>query len=305
MAPGTARPAVGKRHRRYRSAMTIGESGRAPADPTISWPLGPVGFRALELHEARAHGRGPRTVRDLGDAILLHDPLEPDPFLNRLSGLRLPSEADAFDRRFAELLSLFASLDRHPHILLSPRFQAPPDLRQRLLNEGFVDVGGTYAMARFAAAVQPAPRLPDGAYLEWLSTAGGRRQTVVRAAALVMSESFNVEPAAVQRQIADDLESTVAPWDVCVLFIGDEPVSAGRRFTTDGLTYLSSIGTRRSWWGHGCGAAITAALVESGMRTGGNLVHLDVEWQNARAMRMYWRLGFEIVGGRIADLLLR
>ncbi len=295
---------VGDHPRRYRSAMTIGESGRTPADPTISWPLGPAGVRALELHEARALGRGRRTVRDLGDAILLHDPGEPDPFLNRVSGLRLPSEADAFDRRLAELVALFATLDRRPHVLLSPRFQAPVDLRQRLLSEGFVDVGGTYAMTRFAAPTQPAPGLPRGARLEWLSAAGERRQAVGRGAALVMSESFEVEPA-MQEQIADDLDATSGAWDVCVLFVHDEPVAAGRRFTADGLTYLSSIGTRRPWWGHGYGAAVTAALVESGRRSGGNLVHLDVEWQNARAMRTYWRLGFEIIGDRIADLLLR
>ena len=47
-------------------------------------------MRFLDRHEAQAHAVGGREVRDLGDAILLHDRDDRDPFWNRLSGLRLP-----------------------------------------------------------------------------------------------------------------------------------------------------------------------------------------------------------------------
>jgi ribosomal protein S18 acetylase RimI-like enzyme len=49
---------------------------------------------------------------------------------------------------------------------------------------------------------------------------------------------------------------------------------------------------------------VAAALIDDGRAAGGPLVHLGVEWDNERAQRLYRRLGFEIVGGRMADLLL-
>ena len=73
-------------------------------------------MRHLLLHEARIHAIPGRDLRDLGDTILLHDPVEPEPFWNRLEGLRWPSDPTAFDRRLTEALVLFASIGRQPHI---------------------------------------------------------------------------------------------------------------------------------------------------------------------------------------------
>ena len=81
-------------------------------------------------------------------------------------------------------------------------------------------------------------------------------------------------------------------------------MAAGRRYTADGVTYLSSIGTRARWAGRGFGSAVTAQLTEDGRRAGGESTYLAVEWNNERAQAMYRRLGFETVGGRAADLLL-
>jgi len=47
--------------------------------------------------------------------------LDPDPFWNRVSALRMPAEVDAFEARLAELLALFAGLDRRPHLVRSVR----------------------------------------------------------------------------------------------------------------------------------------------------------------------------------------
>ena len=65
-------------------------------------------MRRLLLHEARVHAIPGRELRDLGDGLLLFDPNEPEPFWNRLEGVRWPSEPDAFDRRLTEALVLFA-----------------------------------------------------------------------------------------------------------------------------------------------------------------------------------------------------
>ena len=264
--------------------------------------LTPADLHSLELHEARAHAHGERSVRDLGDSILLTDPTEADPFLNRLSGLRLPDDGDACDRRLAEFYTLFATLGRRPHVWLWPGVDSPPDMRERLAADGFVDLGGTYAMV-LAELLAPAV-LPEGTRVDRLATAGARLPFVVAGAAQVMVEAFGAVAGSTDH-VAEDLERAPAPeWDVCLLSVDDEPVAAGRRYSADGMTHLSSIGTRPAWWGRGFGAAVTATLADDGRRAGGTRVHLGVEAANTRAQRLYRRLGFEIVGERIADLLL-
>ena len=98
-------------------------------------------MRRLLIHEARVHATPGRELRDMGDGLLLFDPNEPEPFWNRLEGLRWPSEPDAFDRRLAEALVLFTTLSRQPHIWPSPSFNQPADLVPRLEAHGFRDMG--------------------------------------------------------------------------------------------------------------------------------------------------------------------
>ena len=74
--------------------------------------LAPGPVRRLELHAARAHAHGSRTVRDIGDAILLYDPVEDDPFLTRVSSVRLRGDVAAVQRRLGELFALFAVFTR-------------------------------------------------------------------------------------------------------------------------------------------------------------------------------------------------
>jgi ribosomal protein S18 acetylase RimI-like enzyme len=265
--------------------------------------LSRAAIRRLALHEARAHAHGNRQVTDLGDAILLHDPDERDPFLNRLSAIDLPAEPAAFDRRLAELLAVFAGLGRRPHIWLGPAFHAPPDIAQRLMGDGFVDLGGTNLMVE-QRPVMP-PRLGTrGVTIRRLSDGGSDSRELIERAARVMGEAFGVDIESVG-EIARELERGAIPEsDVCLLLVGDEPVSAGRRHTADGATYLSSLGTRPLWTGLGFGTAVTAQLTDDGRRTGGTSTSLAVEWSNERAQAMYRRLGFATVGGRSADLLL-
>jgi ribosomal protein S18 acetylase RimI-like enzyme len=260
-------------------------------------------IRLLALHEAHAHAHGNRRVIDLGDAILLHDPDERDPFLNRLSAVQLPEDASAFDRRLAELLALFAGLGRRPHVWLGPAFRAPPDIADRLVGDGFVDLGGTNLMIQ-RRRVSP-PRLGTrGVTLRRLSEGEPASKGLIEGAAIVMGEAFGVDVESVG-EIARELESAATPGsDICLLSIGDEPVSAGRRYTAAGATYLSSIGTRPRWASLGFGTAVTAQLAEDGHRAGAASTYLAVEWSNERAQAMYRRLGFDTVGGRAADLLL-
>jgi ribosomal protein S18 acetylase RimI-like enzyme len=263
----------------------------------------PDSIRLLALHEAHAHAHGNRQVVDLGDAILLHDPDEPDPFLNRLSAVNLPEDPAAFDRRLAELIAIFAELGRRPHVWLGPAFHAPPDIAQRLMGEGFVDLGGTNLMIQLRRPRPPRIRTPN-VTVRRLTDDAPDSSGLIENAAMVMAEAFGVDQDSMA-EIARELEGGATPEsDVCLLSVGGEPVSAGRRYTAGGATYLSSIGTRPHWIGLGFGTAVTAQLAEDGRRVGGTSTYLAVEWSNQRAQAMYHRLGFETVGGRAADLLL-
>ena len=80
---------------------------------------------AIERHETDAHAIPSREVRDLGDALVLHDPRDPDPFWNRMARVRWPSDPAAFDRRLTESMALFLVLGRRPHVWPSPVHAEP------------------------------------------------------------------------------------------------------------------------------------------------------------------------------------
>ena len=63
-------------------------------------------LRFLERHEARVHSHPGREVRDLGDSIMLFDPLDREPFWNRVNAIRWPSDGGGFDRRLDEIVTL-------------------------------------------------------------------------------------------------------------------------------------------------------------------------------------------------------
>ena len=109
--------------------------------------IDPATMRRLMLHEARVHAVPGRHLRDLGDAILLHDDTEPEPFWNRLESVRWSADTAGFDRRLTEVLLIFASLGRQPHIWASPLHDAPIDLVARLKANGFRDLGAGNLMA--------------------------------------------------------------------------------------------------------------------------------------------------------------
>ena len=68
-----------------------------------SHPIDAATVHRLLRHEAEVHAVPGRELRDLGDALLLHDRLEPEPFWNRVEAIRWPADAEAFDRRLESL----------------------------------------------------------------------------------------------------------------------------------------------------------------------------------------------------------
>ncbi len=263
--------------------------------------------RRLAVHEARVHARGGRELRDLGDGFLLHDPGDPEPFWNRLVAPAWPEDPRAFDRRLDEVTTLFATLGRLPHIRTLPLGGDPADLEARLLGAGFRPVGRDRAMV----LTDTGPILALGRVLanrpelrvEAIGSAGTTR---AMDAARVLVEAFNVESDRIPALAAETLAAARRPGGASLLLLNhDRPVAAARRVTLDGATYLSSIGTIPAVRGRGYASLLTAEAVRQAIDEGTTLVHLLADAEVDNAARLYSRLGFEVVGGPIADLMTR
>jgi ribosomal protein S18 acetylase RimI-like enzyme len=267
-------------------------------------------LRFLERHEARVHALPGRHVRDLGDAILLHDPLDREPFWNRVNAIHWPDNAQAFDRRLGETIALFATLDRIPHIWPRNALNEPVDLAERLVAHGFADVGGGYLM--LLADTEPSAyvarrRWPRGVTVERLhGVKGDARIRAAAGIAQVLVEAFDVEP---DRQGAIELETEAmfdhADLHACLVRLDGEPAAAAKRATFDGATYLSSIGTRLAFRGLGLGELATAVVTADSVGEGCRWTYLGVFAGNDVAIRLYERLGFVRLGPPAPDLLLR
>jgi GNAT superfamily N-acetyltransferase len=268
-------------------------------------------LRYLELHETRVHAIPFRRVRDLGDAVLLHDPSDREPFWNRVAGIRWPADTGAFDRRLDEVITLFATLDRLPHVWPRPTLNEPADLIDRLLDAGFEDAGSGLIMLLdhpdALAAPAALPGRAAGVTVERLhELPAPDRVEAAAAVSRVLVESFDVEP-----ERRPPIEAETAAWlahpalHVVLVRVDGEPAAVAKRASFDGATYLSSIGTRPAFRGRGLGAVVTAVAARDGLADGGRWTYLGVFSTNAGARRLYERLGFTVIGGDTPDLILR
>jgi ribosomal protein S18 acetylase RimI-like enzyme len=266
-------------------------------------------LRRLLRHEAEVHAIPGRELRDLGDALLLHDPRDPEPFWNRIEGVVWPSESAAFDRRLGEAGILFASIGRQPHFWVSPPHDEPSDLAARLAANGFEDMGKGLLMivrdrepARAALARPPG----DAAQLECLSgVTGAAAEEAADAIVGVLFDAFGVGPARRDGILAETLASLADPRFMFYLVHHDgEAVAVARRATFDGLSYLSSIGTVDRARGRGLGRLVTASAVIDALDAGSEWVHLGVFADNPPAIALYERLGFVMSGDPGPDMVL-
>lgn len=290
--------------------MDIARRARGTEPPGRPADLTADEVRWLAWHEAKAHSLTSREVRDLGDAWLLFDETDREPFWNRVAGLAWPEAAGAFDRRLAELFALFASLDRIPHVWPMPGFDRPADLTQRLLANGFVDEGGGLLMAldpeRMALAIAAGPA-PAGVSIERLHRLnGGEAIEAAAAIASVLMEAFAVEP---DRRVAIELEAvqglTTDAYHAILVRVDGVPAAVARRTTLTGASYLSSIGTSPAFRGRGLGRLVTALAVDDALAAGSRWTYLGVHEDNHVAQSLYSALGFVPIGGLAPDLLLR
>jgi ribosomal protein S18 acetylase RimI-like enzyme len=263
----------------------------------VTPPIDAGTMRRLLQHEAQVHALPGRELRDLGDAILLHDPTDPEPFWNRLEGICWPSELAAFDQRLSEIRILFASIGRQPHIWLAPPHDEPADLEARLAANGFEDMGKGLLMiardddrARSGLAAMPGA---DAAIERRSGIVGHAAALVADEIVTVLFDAFAVAEARRASIVAETMSSLGDPRFMHYLVRRDgEAVAVARSATFDGLSYLSSIGTVARARGLGFGRLVTASALKDALDAGSEWVHLGVFADNPTAIALYERLGF-------------
>ncbi len=272
-------------------------------------PVVPDGalVRRLAVHETTVQAWAGRELRDLGDALLLHDPDDREPFWNRVAAPAWPTASLAFDRRLDEIITLFATLDRLPHVRTLATDNRPPDLATRLAGHGFRPVGTDRSMV----LADPAPCLAlartlaarPGLTLERVGRGPELRAIEV---ARLLVQAFDVETERVPALGAETLAAGRRTGGAVLLLLeAGVPAAVARRVATGEGTYLSSIATAPPLRGRDYGSLVTALAVAQALDAGTSFVHLLVESDNDVAISVYERLGFVVLGEPILSLLLR
>lgn len=267
--------------------------------------------RMLLRHEAEVHAIPGRELLDLGDAILLHDPNDAEPFWNRLAAVRWPTEAGAFDRRLVDVLAKFATIGRQPHVWVTPSADEPADLAARLEASGFADMGLGHLMAARAptldlAALARAASPRHDVTIERHGTLDPTSASVaIPHIVAVLMDAFGVGAERLAGVSAETRASLADPRFTHYLVRRDgAPVAAARRASFDGMSYLSSIGVVPAVRGLGLGTMITAVAMLDALRIGSEWLHLGVFADNRLAKRLYERLGFMDASSPSPDMLL-
>ncbi|MGD0123138.1 MAG: GNAT family N-acetyltransferase [Candidatus Limnocylindrales bacterium] len=278
-----------------------------PSGPGPWFGLSPETLRFLEVHPVRAISIPGRAWRDFGDSVMLFSAGEKEPFFNRLTAVRWPEDPREFDGRLGQALELFSALERKPYLWIIPGLSTPRDMVSRLTVNGFVDQGGGFDMILLRDPDTARPvELLRGAILErWNGPLEADRPALAEALALVIGESFYIPQVRRESLIAEIGLTLQQPYFHAYLIrVDGEPVATGERYVFDGASYISSIGTRPAWRGRGFGEVITRALARDSIAAGLDLIYLGVYADNARAIRLYERLGFGVLGPRSSDMLL-
>ena len=148
--------------------------------------------------------------------------------------------------------------------------------------------------------------MPPGVTLERLVGLTDEAARAASAAVVdVLIDAFDVDPERRPGIEAETLVSLGHPWFTHYLLrLHGEPVAASRRATFDGASYLSSIGTAGWARGRGFGSLATRCAAADAVAAGSDWTYLGVFVENAVAIGVYERAGFERVGASCPDLLL-
>jgi ribosomal protein S18 acetylase RimI-like enzyme len=208
-----------------------------------------------------------------------------------------------------ETITLFATRGRLAHVWPYPSDNQPADLVERLESAGFESMGYDVLMVLAdpsSAAERLARPLPPAVHVEALDRLNAGSVRAAAAVAEVLVDAFEVgddRRSSIEVETLGGLEAGVL--HVTLARVSGWPAAAAKRSTADGISYLSSIGTRAEIRRRGLGGLVTAIAVRDAVAAGSTLTYLKVDASNEAAQRLYRRLGFVAVAGRIPDLLLR
>ncbi len=290
--------------------------GRSPEEESLPVPglaavrdLDRATLRLLMGNEARLHATGGRELRDLGDAILLLDRRDAEPYWNRLVAPEWPEDRAGFARAVDNTITIFATLGRLAHIWPYPSRNQPHDIVDRLVQAGFDNMGSDHLMVlgdpgpAVRRAVQP---LPNGVTVERFHRVTAASLDAAPSIARVLAEAFAVDDerrSSIELETVGSLEGSVV--HVVLVRVGGQPAAVAKRSSMDGISYLSSIGTRPRFRRRGLGGLATAIATADAVEAGSTWTYLKVDIRNLDAQRLYAALGYAQVPGQVDDLLLR
>jgi len=121
---------------------------------------------------------------------------------------------------------------------------------------------------------------------------------------LILAESFGALPGRAS-ELARDLRGTLDDPRVvlAIVRVDGEPAGCAKTTTFDGMTYVSSVGTREAFRGRGLAGLATRHAVALGKGRRPGIVYLGVFSGNEPALHLYQRLGFASIG-ESPDMLL-
>jgi ribosomal protein S18 acetylase RimI-like enzyme len=171
-----------------------------------------------------------------------------------------------------------------PLIVRITPFTQPPDLDARLAVFGWHRFDETRVLARVDLATLPVPPLPPGLQLQALE-AGAYAQMV---------GALRGSPAEQIAAHAERLRESRVPYQGFRLVRGSTLLACGQIALEDGLAGLYDVFTPEAQRGQGHGERLCRALLARARAQGAVHAYLQVSDDNAGALRLYERLGFQL-----------
>lgn len=195
-------------------------------------------------------------------------------------------DADTWRRSLEAVRGRMRDAGTWPSLLLSDRLAGSSEIAAELERLGWMPV--TRERVMWVGHASVVPHLDPSMRIE-----------AVQPRSLATHEElerriFGIGSEAVERRraaLAVALETgSIRAW---VVWVDDEPVAVARLAQGDDTAALQGIGVVTGRRGQGYGTLITTIATRAGMATGNRVVWLSVHEDNASALRVYSRLGFE------------
>jgi ribosomal protein S18 acetylase RimI-like enzyme len=251
-------------------------------EPTIE-PPDAAELAAFERHLVGLPSHSGATVTDRPDlgATLVTGPLRGPAF--EYAGAIRWDDASWRDRLGAVTREQ-RRIGAWPSLLVADGLTTPSSLADELLREGWTEVERETVLWVGRASI--VPHLDPSLRIEAVT-----RRSIAAHEALER-DIFGLPPAHAQLRTASLAAALGAGLRAYIVRVHEEPVAVARLSSHAGVAGLYAIGVAEQHRGQGLGTLITTVATRAALATCHRLVWLSVDERNARALRMYTRLGF-------------